>query len=261
MLVDLDPYIIRFGGEFGIRWYGFFMALSMGIGLWFLIRKGTRQGYKEDFLYNLMFVVLLTSIAGARLVYVFTNWGDYAAAPAEILRIDHGGLSWHGGIGGGLLAGWLMLRRRPRADFRRLADLTVPGLAVGYMLVRIGNIFNQEVLGIEGALLPFGRHPAQLYGSAIGLILLLLYFYQARRNPPPGYQFWSFFFWYSILRGAVEETFRSNPHYLIDYTNTDWGFGFMTMTHLATPVFVLVSYWLMRAAVRAGQGEAGGKAV
>lgn len=257
--LNLNPYILQIGG-FGIRWYGFFMALSMAIGLYYFIRHGVRRGFAEDLLYNLAFAALLGGIAGARLVYVATNPGFYAAQPLESLRIDHGGLSWHGGLGGGLLAAWLYGRRRLRGgDLQRLADLAVPGLAVGYVLVRIGNIFNREVLGLPTVLFPFHRHPAQLYGSAIGILLLVLHNILARRHPdaPPGYLFWSFFFWYSVLRGAVEETFRDNPHYLVDVVNTHWGFGFLTLTQLFTPLFVLVSVLFLRASLRAGRARSG----
>lgn len=250
MDLNLDPFIIRFG-EFGIRWYGFFMALSMLVGLQYLVRRGTRLGFHEDTLYNLAFIVLFFGIIGARVVYVVTSPAAYLVDPAEIVRIDHGGLSWHGGLAGGLLSGWVYLRKRAVTDFMRLADLMVPGLALGYVLVRIGNIFNGEVLGLPASLLPFERHPAQLYGSAIGLILLLLYFRQLRSNPPPGYLFGSFFFYYSLLRGLVEETFRANPHFLIDVISPEWGYGFATLTQLFTPVFVVLGYLFMRKAVRA----------
>lgn len=237
------------------------MAVSMAVGLQVFVRHGLRRGFEEDFLYNTVFVALLSGIVGARLVYVLTNWGDYASQPAEILRIDHGGLSWHGGLAGGLLAGWLYAKPRAGAEFWRLADLAVPGLALGYVLVRIGNIFNREVLGLPGDLLPFPRHPAQLYGSAIGLFLLGLNGFLARRHPDaaPGYLFWSFFLWYSVLRGLVEETFRDNPHYLIDVVNPHWGFGFLTMTQIVTPALLLVAWLFLRPTLRS-RVRGGGRA-
>lgn len=259
MLVQLDPYLIRFDG-WGIRWYGFLMAVSMAVGLVYFLRHGRRRGFREDYLYNLAFVCLLAGVVGARLVYVLTNLGDYLAAPAEIVRVDHGGLSWHGGVGGGILAGWLYLRRYPPGVERplpRLLDLAVPGLCVGYVLVRIANIFNGEVLGRTGSLLPFDRHPAQLYGSAIGLVLLGVHNVLARRQPPPGYLFWSWALYYSILRGAVEETFRANPLYLVHYVDPRFGFGFTTMTQLATPALVLLSYVMLRRSARAGGNREG----
>lgn len=266
MLLDLDPYVIHIGG-LGIRWYGLLMALSMAIGLYFFIHNGVKAGFRDDFLYNTALISLAAGIVGARLIYVVTNLGDYLGNPVEMLRIDHGGLSWHGGIGGGLLAGWLYIRRLPVSvtgipvTFGALADLAVPGLAVGYMLVRIANIFNREVLGRTAEIMPFGldRHPAQIYGSLIGLTLLLLHFRLARRNPPPGYLFYAFFFYYSLLRGFIEETFRANPLYWIHYVNPVWGFGFTTMTQLFTPLFLAATYLLMRSTLRRGRDAAGSR--
>jgi phosphatidylglycerol---prolipoprotein diacylglyceryl transferase len=118
-------------------------------------------------------------------------------------------------------------------------DLAVPGLAIGYMLVRIANIFNQEILGRPAALFFFEQHPTQIYGSLIGLVSLLIHNYLARTFPAkPGVLFWLFIFYYSLLRGIIEETFRANPLYLWGYTNELWGVGFFTMTHLVTP-FIL----------------------
>lgn len=266
MLLDLDPYVIQFG-NFGIRWYGFFMALSMGIGFYYFLKNGRKLGYDEEFLYNAGIVTLFGGIVGARIIYVLTNLGDFAGQPLEVFRIDHGGLSWHGGLGGGILGGTLYARRKGVRDWFPLADLTVPGLAVGYILVRLGNIFNQELLGRTGDLLPFDRHPAQLYGSAIGVAMLLLHNWLARRKPrpAPGYLFWAFFFNYSWLRGLVEETVRTNPLYIIKYINSDYGLGFTTMTQLFTPLFLLLSWLMMRYATQraatargaAGQGRHG----
>lgn len=254
MLVELDPYIIRIG-SWGIRWYGFLMAVSMAMGLYYFLRHGRRQGFREEHLYNMAFVSLLAGVVGARLVYVITNIGFYLGQPAEIVRVDHGGLSWHGGVGGGMLAGWLYVRRYPPGVDRalaRLLDLAVPGLCVGYVLVRIGNIFNGEVLGRAGTLLPWDRHPAQLYGSAIGVALLVLHNVLARRQPPPGYLFWSWALYYSLLRGLVEETFRANPLYVFNYVDDRLGIGFTTMTQLVTPFLVLLAYAMLRRTVSAG---------
>ncbi len=248
MVVDLNPYIIRFG-EFGIRWYGFFMAMSMAIGFYYFRRNGLKKGFSEDLLYNVVLVAVGFGLLGARALFVLTNWGDYASQPAEIIRIDHGGLAWHGGLLGGLVAGWVYLRLTKNGGWGTalsLADLSIPGLSVGYIFVRIGNIFNQELLGRTGELLPFDRHPAQVYGSLIGVMLLLINRYLARKNPPPGYLFGAFIVYYSVLRGLIEETFREMPLAFIHYVNYQWGFGFTSLTQLFTPPLILLGYLIMR---------------
>lgn len=257
MLLDLDPVLFRIG-SLTIRWYGVMMALSMAIGFYYLLRNGTRFGLSEELLSNLAILVIISGIIGARLIYVFTNWSYYAPRPVEILKIYQGGLSFHGGLLGGLVAGKWYLDRH-RVSWEAVADLVVPGLAVGIILVRITNIFNQEVLGRPALLLPFARHPTQIYGSLIGMALLVLHNYQARRDPPPGYLFWSFVFYYSLLRGFIEETFRDNPLFLWGYINYDWGFGFFTLTHIITPLLLLFS-WVMMNRARTRERESGNAA-
>lgn len=255
LLVNWDPIAFRLG-PLAVHWYGILMALSIAIGFYALRRRALAGGYSEDFIYNLSILTVLGGIVGARAVFVATNWPLYASDPVGMLRIDQGGLSFHGGLLGGVIAGGLY-QRRHGGRFGELADWAVPGLIAGIVLVRIGNIFNQEVLGRPTELF-FARHPAQLYGSAIGLILWAIHARLSRRRPPAGYLFWSFVLYYSILRGVIEETFRANPLYAWGYVNPTWGVGFFTLTHLITPPLVLLAWWLRRLAVARAEGAGDG---
>jgi len=240
---NIDPVIFTLG-PLVFRWYGLMMVLSFMLGGYYFIKNGVRQGIDEERLLALLIIVILGGILGARVLYVLTNLPAYIPAPLEALRIDKGGLSFHGGLLGGLLGAWLYTQRT-HINLRLLMDLAVPGLAIGYMLVRIANIFNQEILGRPAALFFFEQHPTQIYGSLIGLISLLIHNYLVRTLPArPGVLFWLFIFYYSLLRGIIEETFRANPLYLWGYVNELWGVGFFTMTHLATP-FILLLAWHM----------------
>jgi phosphatidylglycerol:prolipoprotein diacylglycerol transferase len=244
VLLDLDPVLFRIG-PIPIRWYGVMMALSILIGFYYLVKNGRDLGLDEDFLSNLALLAVIGGIIGARVVYVLTNLSYYSLYPVDAFKIYEGGLSYHGAILGGILVGKWYLDRR-YISWEAVADLVVPGLTVGYILVRIANIFNQEILGRVATELPFVRHPTQIYGSLIGVALLLLHNYLARRNSPPGYLFWAFIFHYSLLRGVIEETFRENPLYLWGHVNQMWGFGFFTLTQLITPLLLLISWFLMR---------------
>lgn len=259
MLLDLDPVMFRLG-PLAVRWYGFFLAVSIGIGLYFVVKNGRRRGLDEDWLLNVSLAAVAGGIVGARLIYVLTNWPDYAANPAEIIRVDHGGLSMHGVMLGGVAGAYLasVLTRRAR-DFWAYADLTVPGFAAGIMLVRIGNIFNQEVLGRPTAFF-FDRWPAQLVGSLVGVVVLLVHNRVARRRPPPppGYLFWTFILVYSLVRGLVEETVRENPLYALGYVHPTWGLGFFTLTQLITPFMLALAWWGRQRALAAGGQPAGG---
>lgn len=242
MLLNLDPVAFSLG-PFDVRWYGLFMALSILIGFYYFRRDGMRLGHDEDFLYNLVFIMVLGGVIGARLIYVATNWDVYSVAPMNIFRIDQGGLSFHGAMLGGALPGWLYVRSKGKR-VAQLFDLVIPGIAVGIMLVRIGNLFNGEVLG-RTTELGIDRHPAQIYASLLGLALLVIHNVIARRRPPEGYLTWSFIFYYSLFRGLIEETIRENPLYWNVYLNETWGIGLFTLTHLITPPLLILA-WVMR---------------
>jgi len=247
-LPQLNPYIVQFSSTFGIRWYGLFMAISMLIGAGYMVREGMRSGWSEAQVTNVAIWSIVGGVVGARLVFVFANdplW--IVRDPLQVLRIWQGGLAWDGALVGGILGGYLSCRAN-RLPLQGVLDLTVPGLTVGYILVRIGNIFNHEVLGRFTA---FGfRWPAQLIGSAIGLVLLARYFYIRRKYPdlPVGYQFWTFNLWYQVLRALIEESVRQNPLYGVVYVNHYLGVGFLTLEQWFSPlIFLVAGYFYLRA--------------
>lgn len=239
----MNPYLIHFGA-YGIRWYGFFMAISMAIGIHYFVRRGRAAGTDEDTLYNMALLAILGGVIGARLVYVLTNWGYFAQQPGQIIRIDQGGLAIHGALIGGLaFAMWYAYRKT--LPFWALIDGMVPGTVVGVFLVRIGNIFNSEILGHPAGILGGHRHPAQVYEMVFALILWVVFWRQLRRDPADGVPFWTFVIGYSIFR-FISEMFRDNPQYLVHYTNGFLGIGFFTLEQLFTPLALLLAILALR---------------
>ncbi len=240
----IDPVLFSLG-PLEVRWYGLMMALSFLIGSYFFVRNGKEKRLSENLLFNTIFAVIIAGIVGARLLFVITNLDFYLQNPLLIIRIDQGGLAFYGAILGGVFGGWAIARAN-KLRLHDFLDLGVPGLSIGYMLVRFANIFNQEILGRPADLFPFSRHPAQVYGILIGLGCLLTHLYLSRRIPKrTGVLFWAFIFYYSLLRGFIEETFRENPLYLWGYISESWGVGFFTLTHLATPPLVIFALWML----------------
>ncbi len=259
-LPQLHPYIIQFANGFGIRWYGFFMAVSMLLGASYMVREGLRRGWTENAITSVAIWGIVGGVVGARLVFVFANdplW--IVHDPLQVFYIWQGGLAWDGGLLGGLLGGYLSCRSN-HLPFQALLDLAVPGLSIGYILVRIGNIFNHEVLGRFTGM--GFRWPAQLIGSAIGLVLLLRYFYIRRKygELPNGYQFWTFNLWYQLFRGLIEEAVRQNPLYGIVYVNHYLGVGFMTLEQWFTPLILLVAGYMYFRVMRHWRANEGGTA-
>jgi phosphatidylglycerol:prolipoprotein diacylglycerol transferase len=248
LLIDLDPVAFQIG-PFIVYWYGVFMALAFAAGAWYLYTQARKRGMDEDFLLNFTILVILAGIAGARMMFVLINYPQwFIYDPVQVLKIYQGGLAWHGGLLGGMLAGWWYTSRKGMS-FNSLADLAVPGLAVGYFMIRIANIFNQEILG-RSTDFWFDRWPAQPIGSIIGLTLLARYFYLKQKSLPTGYQFWSFIFYHQLLRSAVEEMVRENPLALGGYIIPHWGLGFFTLAQISTPLIMAFAYWMMRRSYR-----------
>ncbi|MDZ4132751.1 MAG: prolipoprotein diacylglyceryl transferase [Dethiobacteria bacterium] len=241
---NINPIIFELG-PLAVRWYGLMFAVSVLIGFYYMRKNGADKGFDEDFIFSLFIFLLLAIIIGARAVYVATNWAYFVERPELIIRTDRGGLAFHGGLIGGIIVSWLYCRFKNK-NWRALADLAVPGIAAGIILVRIANIFNQEILGREATLFAFDRHPAQVYGSLIGLLLILLHNYLARRKDlKPGFLFWSFVLGYSLLRGFFEEIFRDNPLAAWGYINEAWGAGFFTTVQLFTPFIIILSLYML----------------
>jgi len=245
IIEGISPYVLELG-PLTIRWYGLMFAISILTGFYYMRKHGVKKGFDEDTIFALFLVTIFSLVLGARAVFVLVNWSFFMANPELIIRVDQGGLAFHGGLLGGIIGSWIYCRQKKLSWFD-LADLAVPGIAIGIALVRIANIFNQEIIGREAELFFFDRQPTQVYGSLIGLALLLLHNYLARRGESkPGYLFWSFVLGYTLLRALIEETFRENPLVAWGYINDAWGAGFFTLTHLATPFILLFAFWMLK---------------
>ncbi len=199
-----------------MRWYGTMYVLGFILGLLIMKRMakeddGTLSSQDvEDLLFYLIFGVLL----GGRLGYVlFYNLPYYLHHPAEVLAFWHGGMSFHGGLIGTVLAGALFARRRG-VSLWRIADYaavaTPPGLGLG----RIGNFINGELFGrvttVPWAMVfpgggPLPRHPSQLYEAVLeGPVLFLLLWLLRKRDLPRGGLLAAFIVGYGAIRFFVE---------------------------------------------------------
>lgn len=185
MIVHWDPDPIIFSiGFVSMRWYGLFFAtafLSGGIlGSWIL----KREGKAPESLDRIMIHMIVGTIVGARLGHcLFYEPGFYLSNPIEILKIWRGGLASHGGAAGIIIAMYLYSRKTPDQSFIWIMDRVGLTAAIGAALIRLGNLFNSEIIG-----LPTGgdwgfvflkidnipRHPTQLYESIAYFIVFLI---------------------------------------------------------------------------------------
>lgn len=190
---NVDPTLIRIG-PFAPRWYGLLFAAGFLIG--FFIMRGVfrREDKPEKDLDALLFWLLGGTIVGARLGHVlFYAPEHYLLNPGEIIKVWEGGLASHGGLIGVLLAIWLYCRSRPEQPFVWLLDRLAVPVALTGCFIRLGNLFNSEILGVETSV-PWAfvfervdavpRHPAQLYESASYFLIFLALRAVYRRTEP-----------------------------------------------------------------------------
>ena len=174
----MNPIAISIFG-LDIRWYGIFIALAMLIASAFVLKKGKAMGLVEDDLMDLIIWVLPSAIIGARIYYVlFYDLNYYISTPMEILNLRAGGLAIHGGVIGGVLAGYFVTKRK-KMPFVKLADIVAPVLILGQAIGRWGNFFNGEAHG-GPTNLPWGIlvdgvrvHPTFLYESIWDFIIFV----------------------------------------------------------------------------------------
>ena len=212
---NIDPVFLRLG-PIQLRWYGLMYMLSFIIGFFVLksYAKYRKMNMTTDDLYDLLFYLILGVMIGGRLGYVlFYDLGSYIREPLSIFAIWQGGMSFHGGFIGMILAA-IWIARKKRWNFWEIADLGSAVAPIGLGLGRIGNFINGELFGrpttVAWAMIfpeggPMPRHPSQLYEALFeGLVLFLILRWLYRKNFYPGTVFWALVAFYGLFRFLVE---------------------------------------------------------
>jgi phosphatidylglycerol:prolipoprotein diacylglycerol transferase len=222
---NFDPVAIAIG-PFAVKWYGLMYLVGFA-GAYFLGRRRIAAGrtgrVTVEVLDDLLFYVVLGVILGGRLGYVlFYKPGYYLDHPLEIVQIWAGGMSFHGGFLGVLLAVTFVMRKHGIAWFT-LTDFLAPLIPVGLATGRIGNFINGELYGrvtdVPWGMLfatggPAPRHPSQLYQFAMEgvLLLVLLWIYSAKPRPRAAVSA-MFLIGYGVFR-FIAEFFREPDDFL-----------------------------------------------
>ncbi len=275
---QFDPVAIQLG-PLAVHWYGLMYLLGFALFWWLgKMRMRTLNGrnkarsplsisppegerdkgslresdvsspnWDNKMLDDLLFYGVLGVVLGGRLGQVlFYHPGYYFAHPLEILAVWQGGMSFHGGLLGVLVAMWLYARKR-KIQWLSLLDFGAPLVPLGLAAGRIGNFINGELWGRPtdvawGMVFPhvdgLPRHPSQLYQFALeGLALFVLLWLYSRKPRPVGAVFGLFLVGYGSFRFLVEYT--RNPD--------DGIFGLMTFG-------ISMGQWLSLPMVLAGVG-------
>jgi phosphatidylglycerol---prolipoprotein diacylglyceryl transferase len=221
-----------------VKSYGFLLALSFLLGMALSLRRARQRGVDPATVYDLVFLVLVTSLVGVRLAYVLTHLRDFTSLP-QVFAIWDGGLTLYGGILLATFAVWWFCRRH-RLAFLKIADLLAPGVILGIGITRIGCFLAGCCYG-KPCDLPWavhfppgsdavrklgehGLHPSQLYGSAAGFLIFGLLLLCERRPAPPGATFARFLAFYGVARFCEDFTryYETDQRLMLGWTNNQW---------------------------------------
>ena len=221
---SIDPVLFAFG-PFTVRWYGVAYVLGFvfaGLVIWRVARRW-RVRVDADSLLTIMFCVIIGVIVGGRLGYVlFYGEGYYFQHPEQILAFNKGGMSFHGGLIGALLAG-IAAAKLTRIPYLTLADLGCIGAPLGLLFGRCANFINGELWGAPT-------------DAAWGVVIFAVLYLLSRRMPPRprGTFLGTFLVMYGCFRFLVE--FVREPDAQLGYL---WG-GWLTMGQLLSVPLILV---------------------
>lgn len=213
---QFDPVALHIG-PLSVRWYGLMYLLAFVLVLVlgrYRIRKQPWLGLTRRDLDDMLFLGVLGVVIGGRLGYIlFYKFGDYLREPMHILYVWEGGMSFHGGFLGVILAMAWFARSRAK-NWLAITDFIAPLVPLGLGAGRLGNFINAELWG-RPTDLPWAmvfpnidslpRHPSQLYEFALeGLVLFALLWWFSRRPRPVGAVSGVFLLGYGTLRFVAE---------------------------------------------------------
>ncbi len=213
------PPVIFSIGPLQIRWYGLMYVLAF-VAAYFVIKFQEKRrpiGLSPELVQDLIFYLVVGLIVGARLGYIlfyqYMNLAEYLHHPLDIIAVWQGGMSFHGGLIGAVIAGWWFSKRR-HLPFRALADRVILAAPIGLGLGRIGNFINGELFGrpsdLPWAMVfpgggPMARHPSQLYEALFeGLSLFGILLWLSRKKLPQGFILGTFLCGYGLFRFVLE---------------------------------------------------------
>lgn len=241
----IDPVAFSLG-PLKVHWYGLMYLVSFLIGWWLgnYRAKKSHGVWTSDNISDLLFYVALGVVLGGRIGYMlFYNFSNLVADPKSLFMIWQGGMSFHGGLLGVLVAVWLF-GRRYKKHFLDITDFIVPIVPIGLAAGRIGNFINGELVGRitsvpwgmvypqEG---PLPRHPSQIYEFLLeGVVLFsLLWWFSSKPRPRMAVSA-LFMLCYGCVRFFLE--FFRQPDQQLGFV----AFGWMTQGQILSLPMILI---------------------
>jgi phosphatidylglycerol:prolipoprotein diacylglycerol transferase len=230
---NIDPVILHIYGPIAIRWYGLMYVIGFICGYVLLLRRAKegRLALTQAQIQSFIFYAVLGVLVGGRLGYVvFYQLDSLVGDPLRVFAVWEGGMSFHGGLIGILLACVLFVRKYP-VKLLELADAMVLAGVLGLFFGRVGNFINGELYGRVtesplGMVFPQGgplpRHPSQLYEAVAEGLLGFALLWWLRNRLRPGQLLFVSILYYGAVRFGIE--FFREPD-----THIGFYFGWMTL--------------------------------
>ncbi|MFH1276221.1 MAG: prolipoprotein diacylglyceryl transferase [Candidatus Woesearchaeota archaeon] len=221
---NLNPTILNLG-PLEIRWYGVVYVLGFFLTVWWMqyLRKKDQLKLTKDQIWDFAFYLMIGVLVGSRLILVVWHPQTYLFHPLNLLKIWEGGMSFHGGFVGIVLAGYWYCKKH-KLNFLKIADVlslpTIFALALG----RIANFINGELWGkvwdgnwcVNFKNTGGGdvcRHPSQLYAASKRFLVFgWLLFLSLKSEFKPGFIFWNFVLFEGLGR-IIVDFFKVDPIY------------------------------------------------
>lgn len=233
-------------GPITIHWYGLLEIISFVIATVWLIRRGkmSHWNWRKEQVVDLEFYVAVGAILGGRVGYIiWYNLPYYLSEPLKMLYIWDGGMSFHGGLLGVVLACWAFAKSHQDHSFLPTLDFIAPAVPIGLGLGRLANFINDQLFGRVSHLpwamvFPAGgpqpRQPSQIYEFLLeGVLLFLILAIYSRKPRPAGSIGGMFVLFYGIFRFVAE--FARQPDIQLGFV-----FGPFTMGQvLSVPMIIL----------------------
>lgn len=232
-------------GPLTFYFFGFMIAIGSLVGLYIFTREAKRQGLDHKVLMDVAIYSLIGGIVGARIIYILVyNPSYYFSNPIEIFSIHEGGLSIHGGILGGLLVGYWLLKRH-KLPFWKTLDIVAPALIIAQGISRIGcDVFGGPI----SSALPWGieingeyLHPAQAYEFLLDYLLFGYLWLRLKKPSYSGQVFIHYLIGFMVIRGIVEFT-RLNPMV----------FGPFSVSHVMSLIGIIIGIILIKYRKKSG---------
>lgn len=205
----IDPIAFEIG-PISVHWYGIIIGLGVLAAFILGLREGKKQGLSPDLFYDLIIFGVPAGIIGARIYYVIFQLDVYVNKPLHALYIWEGGLAIHGALIAAVFVG-IIIARRYKVDFWKVADIAAPSIILAQAIGRWGNFVNQEAYGVPTNL-PWAmyiagayRHPTFLYESLWNLLVFGLLLWLRRKDfMRRGELFLAYLSCYSLGRFFIE---------------------------------------------------------